>query len=75
MAQHGSVLFEENLRSYLDDEIGTDPEDVRVKGRVMKLAEGETVGHDWQTERMAVGEDVRRVEEPGVLEVADTARP
>ena len=51
--------------------IGTNAEDVRIEGGVVELAERKTIRNDRLTERMAVGEEVRSVEQFPVPQPAD----
>ncbi len=42
--QHRAVLLLEDRSAHLDHQVGSDPEEVLIEGRVVELAEGEIVG-------------------------------
>src|SRR5688500_18679464 len=73
VTQHRSVGLAEQARRYLDGVIRTDPEDVLVVGRVVQLAEGQAVGDDGIASRVGVGNDVRGIDQFGLIECANGA--
>jgi hypothetical protein len=75
VAQHWSVALVKDVRTDLDDVIGSDAEDVGVERGVMDLAERETVGYDWIAALVLVGKDVRGVEQSVVVQAAHGAAP
>lgn len=73
MDEHGAIDLMQHLEADLDDENGTDPDDVAIEGWMMELAQRQTVGNGWLSQRVTVGQDVRRVKELVVPEPADCA--
>jgi hypothetical protein len=73
--QHRAVDLFENVKSYVNDVIGSDADDVAIKRGVVELTERQPVGDLWITCRIAVSNDVRSVEELLMLESADCAVP
>ena len=58
--QHGAVYFFENVGTDLNDVVGTDAQDVRIKGRMMKSAQRETVRYDRFALRMHIRQGYAR---------------
>ena len=73
MFEHRAVDLAENILADVDQQVWRDAEDVRVVGRVMDLAKGEPVGDLGQAAVVVIGDDVSRVEEEDVAEVAHRA--
>ncbi len=65
-AQHGTVGLVHDVASHFNDEIRPDAQEVPVKGRVMRLAERETVRDDRLPLRMPVRQHVRASLLPGL---------
>jgi hypothetical protein len=62
MLQHGAILLPEDVQANLDHEVGPDAEDVSVKGSMVKRAECQPIGDNRFALRVAVGEDVGRLQ-------------
>lgn len=73
MHQHRPVSLGKDIRPYLDDKIGPDADQVLIEGRMVELAERESVLHDGETERVGVRDDVSGVEQRLPLEAAERA--
>ena len=58
-----AVRLVADLLADVDDHVGTDAQDVGVKGAVMEPAEGQAVRQDGLAPRVSVRKDVRAVEE------------
>jgi len=69
--EHRTVDLFQNVAPDFDDVVGSHAEDARVEGRVVQLAEGESVGNDRLAARVSIGKDVRGFEE---LTVTQTGR-
>jgi len=63
VAQHGTVGLVHDVASHFDDEVRPDAQEVPVEGRVVQLAERETVRDDRLPLRMPVRQDVSCVEQ------------
>jgi hypothetical protein len=74
VTKHRPIDFLKDVVSDLDDEVGTDPDDVTVESRVVELAHGHAVGDQRVTPRMGVGQDVGGVEQLDVVQSAHGAR-
>ena len=75
VAEHGAVVLEQHAAVDLDDQVGSESDDVGVLRGVVNLAQREPVRHDGLTLRVTIREDVRRVEELRVTKPTDrTAR-
>jgi len=73
MLQHWAVVLFEDVLSDFDDQVRADADDIGVEGGVMQFAEGQAVANPWFTFRMAVGENVRGVEEFHMAQSANGA--
>ena len=62
MLQHRAILLPEDVQANLDHEVGPDAEDVPIKGSTVKRAECQPIGDDRFALRVAVGEDVGRLQ-------------
>jgi hypothetical protein len=71
--QHRTVLVLEEARRDVDTEIRCDPDEVLVEGAMVDRAEAEPIRHDRRARLLRVGDDVRGVEEPHLLQPADRA--
>jgi len=73
MSEHRAVRFREDVVRDDDPEVGLDPKEISVERRVVEFAQADSV----RDARLAVGigvrDDMRGIEEFGVLEVADGA--
>jgi hypothetical protein len=67
VGEHRAIDLGEHVTPHLHHMVGPDPDDVRVEGGVVQLAEGKPVGHDSSSLWMAVRQDVGCVEELRVL--------
>lgn len=74
VAQHQTVDFVEDVVPDLHDEVVADAEDVAIEGGVMELAHGQTIRDDRLSSGVAVGKDVRGVEQLGMPQAAKCAR-
>lgn len=72
--QHGPVYLIKNVVANLDDEVRTHTENVAVERGMVQLAKGQAVGNRRFTFRMAIGEDVRAVEQLPMTKTANCAR-
>ena len=61
--EHRTIDLFQNVAPDFDDVVGSHAKDVRVKRRVVELAEGESVGNDRLAARVPVRKDVRGFEE------------
>jgi hypothetical protein len=73
MPEHRAVRLVPNPLPDVDDQVGTDAQDVSVEGAVMEPAEGQAVRQDRLAPRVPVGKDVRGVGELRVAQAADGA--
>ncbi len=73
MAKHRPVDLGEYVATDLGHVVRTDTKDVRVVGRMVDLAQGKPVRHDWVTTQMVIGKDVGRVDQRGMAEPAQCA--
>ena len=73
MNQHRSVDLRQDVGSDLDDVIRGDAQNVRVERAMMERAQRNTVRHDRLSLRMAIGQDVCRLQQLLVLQLADRA--
>ena len=73
MNQHRSVDLRQDVGSDLDDVIRCDAQNVRVERAMMERAQRNTVRHDRLSLRMAIGQDVCRLQQLLVLQLADRA--
>ncbi len=71
MTEHRSVLLLQQVLAKLNLEIRPNPQDVTIECSMVELAEREPIGHDRSPGRIAVRDDVRRIEQFGVSEAAD----
>ncbi len=71
--EHGPVDGFEDVSANLDHKIRSNPKNMSIECRVVQLAEGESVRHDRFAMWMAVGKDVRRVQQLVVCEPTDRA--
>ena len=71
--EHRAVLLVEQSRVDAHLVVGRDADEVLVERAVVDRAEAEPVGHRRLAGELRVGDDVGRVEEPGLLEPADRA--
>jgi hypothetical protein len=74
MTQHRAVDLLEDVVPDLDDEVGPNPDYVTVEGGMVQFAHGHPVRDHRLTSRVAVGEDMGRVEQLDVVEPAQGAR-
>jgi hypothetical protein len=61
--EHRAVRLAQDIQPKVYHEIRADTEDVAIEGRVVKLAERDSIGHDGLTPRIAVGQDVGGLEQ------------
>jgi len=73
VAEHGAIDFLENVPADLNGVVGPDAQNVQVERRVMQLAQRKPVRNNRITAGMSVGQDVRRVEQLDVTQVANRA--
>jgi hypothetical protein len=73
--EHRAVDLVHEVSIDLHDVVGGDPEQLAVIGGVVDLAEAEPVRDDGVSAVLPIADDVRRVEQVGVLEKADGAAP
>ena len=66
-SEHPAVDLLEHVLPDVEGEVRTDAEDLVVEGGVVDLARGEAVRNDGLSVRLAVGDDVRGVQELSVL--------
>lgn len=71
MDKHRAILFFKHISADLDDAIGTDTEKVPVKGGVVQLAEGKSVGDGWVTS-LRIRNDMSRVKQLVMAQVTDS---
>ena len=70
MSEHWPVALIKDVSSDLDHKIRADGEDVRIERSMMELAQGQAVRYHGFTSRMAVREDVRRIDKFRVSQLA-----
>jgi hypothetical protein len=70
MDEHRAIHLFQDVVPYFHHEIGTDSEDVAVKSRMMKRAQGQPVGNDRLAALVPVRQDVRGFQESGVPQPA-----
>lgn len=68
MAEHGAVVFGEDIAADMHAVILVDADDGLVVGGVVDLAEREAVADDRGTALIGVGDDVCRVQKFGVVQ-------
>ena len=73
--EHWAIDLRKHVPPHLYHVIGPDPDDVRIEGGVVQLAEGKPVGHDRSSLWMAVRQDVGRVQELRVLSQTTDGAP
>jgi hypothetical protein len=61
--EHRPILLPKNVPTDLDNEIGTNTEDVPIERGMVELAEGKTVGNGRFAQRVAVRQDVGGIEQ------------
>jgi hypothetical protein len=71
--EHRAVRFPQDGRAHLDDVVGPNGEEEPIERGVMQLAQGDAVADDRLALDIAVGRDVRRVQEFLVSESAQRA--
>ena len=70
VTEHGAVDFAKDVLANLNDEVGSDPDEVGIERCVMQLAQRDPVRDHRVATRLAVGDDVRSVEQFLVAELA-----
>src|SRR5258708_6368165 len=73
VTQHGAIGLAKDVEAYLDAQLRRDSQDVAIEGGVMQLAQRKAVGDDRFASGMAIGQDVRRLQQLLVTEPADRA--
>ena len=74
VSKHGTVDLAKHILPNLDYAIGSNTQEVRIKGSVMDLAHRQAIGNDWLAAPFgAITDDVGGVEEPDVPDAADGA--
>jgi hypothetical protein len=73
--EHGAVDLIKEVSSDVDRQVRRDAENVRVEGRVVKLAQRKAIANGRFTLWVAVRQDVRGFEQLRVLQVADGTAP
>jgi len=73
MLQHRSVDLLQNVETHLDFKIRRDADDVGVECSVVQLAEREPIGNHRLSQRMAVWQNMRRLEQFVMAEAANGA--
>jgi hypothetical protein len=71
--EHRAVDLLEDVRTDLQDQVGTDSDDVRVERRVVELAQRQTIGHDRLAQRVPIGQNVGRVKQLRMVQPAHGA--
>jgi hypothetical protein len=71
--QHGAIFLVEDVLAHLDNQIGSDPDEVLVEGSVVELAEGQAVRDHRGSERVHIRHDVRCIEKLLMLEPTERA--
>jgi hypothetical protein len=71
--EHRTIALFENIARDNKHQVGADTDEVRVESGMMKLAESESIGDDWLTAGVPVGEDMGRIEELAMAQSADRA--
>ena len=70
MLQHGPICLEQNVESNLYNESRRNPKDVAIVRGVVQLAECQAIGNDGLALGMAVGKNVRRLQQLFMVETA-----
>ena len=73
MPKHGAADFLQNIFPDMDNVVGGDPHQVEIIGAVVNLAEGETVINTREAVNVRIRNDVSRVEQARMTELADRA--
>jgi hypothetical protein len=67
VTEHRTISFSKNVGPDFHLQIGSHAQDVRVEGGVMKLAQRQTVRHNWLSSRVTVGKNVGGIEKLAVF--------
>ena len=73
LLEHGAVLVVQEPGRELDRQVGADTEQVRVERAVVDGAERQSVGDLRHAALVAVGDDVRCLQQAGLVKAADRA--
>ncbi len=73
MLQHWSVDLDAQISAHLDHQIGPDPKVILVVCRVVELAQRQTIGKHWGSPRVAIGKDVRSIEQRAMSKATQRA--
>lgn len=71
--QHRAIMLLQDVAADFDDIVGVYAEDIAIESGVVDLAKGESVRYNRLAVRLAVSDDVRRVEKLRVFDVTDGA--
>ena len=66
MEKHGTIFLFQNILADLHDQIPPDAQNIRVVCGMVNLTQGESIGHDRVSARMAIREDVCCLQQLGV---------
>jgi hypothetical protein len=73
MQQHRPICLQQDVFTHLDLAVGGDPEDVGIERRVMELAQCDAIRNRWNASWVAIGQNVRCLEQLLVTQPTDGA--
>ena len=71
MAEHGSVRLEEQFRTDLNNEVGTNADEIGVVGGVVDFAKRQAIGHNRFSRWLSVRDDMGGIEQFGMMQAAN----